>query len=100
MLTRRFNKFLRKKGKEKNQQTKRYTKKTDSNSSNFTCFGCGKQGNIKLECPNLVHKDKAAEKKKFSKSSKGKRAYVAWDKNDSTTSCSSKEEEEINLRLM
>jgi len=72
MLTRKFSKFLRKRGKEKNQQTKRYTKKTDLNSTNLTCFGCGKQGHIKAECPNLNNKDKTAEKKKFSKSSKGK----------------------------
>jgi len=26
-----------------------------------------------MECPNLVYKDKAAEKKTFSKSSKGKK---------------------------
>jgi len=70
------------------------------NSANFTCFGCGKQGHIKVECPNLNNKDKTAEKKKFNKSSKGKRAYIAWDENDSTTSCSSNEEEEINLCLM
>jgi len=95
-----FSKFLRKRGKEKNQQNKRYTKKTDLNSTNLTCFGCGKQGHIKDECPNLNNKDKTVEKKKFSKSSKGKRAYIAWDENDSTTSCSSKEEDEINLCLM
>jgi len=100
MLTRKFSKFLRKRGKEKNQQTKRYTKKTDLNSTNLTCFGCGKQGHIKAECPNLNNKDKTAERKKFSKSSKGKRAYIAWDENDSTTSCLSKEEDEINLCLM
>jgi len=40
MLTWKFNKFLRKKGKVKNQQSKRYTKKTDSNSANYTCFVC------------------------------------------------------------
>ena len=103
MLTRKFSKFLRRKGKLKNQQVKRYTKKTDLISSNLTCFGCGKQGHIKAECPNMDHKDKAiaaAEKKKFSKNGKGKRAYIAWEENDSTTSCSSKEEEEINLCLM
>jgi len=88
MLTRKFSKFLRKRGKEKNQQTKRYTKKTDLISTNLTCFGCGKQGHIKVECPNLNNKDKTVEKKKFSKSSKGKRAHIAWDENDSTTSCS------------
>jgi len=42
MLTRKLSKILRKKGKEKNQQLKRYIKKTDSNATNFTCFGCGK----------------------------------------------------------
>ena len=67
MLRRKFSKFLRKRRKEK-----RYTKKTDLNSTNLTCFGCGKQGHIKAECPNLNNKDKTAEKKKFSKSSKGK----------------------------
>jgi len=68
MLTRKFSKFLRKRGKEKNQQIKRYTKKTDLNSTNLTCFGCGKQGHIKAESPNPNNKDKTAEKKKFSKS--------------------------------
>jgi len=42
MLTRKFSKFLRKMGKEKNQQSKRYIKKIDSNVANFTYFGCGK----------------------------------------------------------
>jgi len=70
MLTRKFSKFLRKRGKEKNQQTKRYTKKIDLNSTNLTCFVCGRQGHIKAECPNLNNKDKTAKKKKFSKSSR------------------------------
>ena len=52
----------------------------------------------------MNHKDKttaaATEKKKFNKNGKGKRAYIAWEENDSTTSYSSKEEEEINLCLM
>jgi len=48
----------------------------------------------------LNNKEKTTEKKKFSKSNKGKRTYIAWDENDSTTSCSSKKEEEINLCLM
>ena len=72
MLMRKFNKFLKKRGKEKNQQTKRYTKKTNLNSTNLTCFGCGRQRHIKAECSNLNNKDKPAEKKKFSKSNKGK----------------------------
>jgi len=42
MVTRKFSKLLRRKGKLKNQQAKRYTKKTDLISSNLTFFGCGK----------------------------------------------------------
>jgi len=53
-----------------------------------------------MECPNLIHKQKDVEKRKFNKNSKGKRAYIACDENDSTTSSLSKEEEEINLFLM
>jgi len=40
LLSRKFSKFIRNKEKEKNQKSKRYNKKTDSNSANFTCFGC------------------------------------------------------------
>ena len=56
LLTRKFSKFLKKKGKEKNQQGKRYTKNVNI-SSNFTCFECGKQVQIKVECLNQSHKD-------------------------------------------
>ena len=57
MLTRRFQKFLKKKGKEKNQQAKRYNRKSYSHSINFICFGCWKQGHTKIEFSNLVHKE-------------------------------------------
>jgi len=42
LLSRKFSKFLRKKEKEKNQQSKRFSKKIDFNAAKFTCFGCGK----------------------------------------------------------
>jgi len=50
------------KGKTKNQQNKRYNKKFDSNSVKFNCFGCGKQGHMKANCPNLANKEKATER--------------------------------------
>jgi len=64
MLTKRFNKFLKKRGQEKNQQAKRYSGKIDYGFTNFTCFSCGKQGHIKVKCPNLVNKETDQEKKK------------------------------------
>jgi len=49
MLTRKFGKFLKKKGRDKVHSTKMYNfrKPVESSSSNFTYFDCGKQGHIK-----------------------------------------------------
>ena len=51
LLVKRFGKYLKRKVSKGNP--KRYTSKhNESNSSNFTCYNCGKQGHIKIECPN------------------------------------------------
>jgi len=42
LLTRRFQKFIKMKGKMKNQQSKRYNKKSDNGSTKFIYFDCGK----------------------------------------------------------
>jgi len=60
-----FHKFIKLKSRTKNQQTKRYNKKYNSNSNNLTCFGCGKHGHMKADCPNLVNKEKTTEKKNY-----------------------------------
>jgi len=52
LLTRKFSRFLKKKDKDRTQQKKRYPKPNESNSSNYTCFGCGKKSHIKIDCPN------------------------------------------------
>ena len=62
-MTRNFKKFLKKKWKEKNEQPKRNNKKFDVGSSNFTYFRCGKQGHIKVECPNLSNKEKGLRRR-------------------------------------
>ena len=55
LLVKRFGKYLKKKGSKGNQ--KRYTSKPKrSNSSNLTYYSCGKQGHIKIECPNVNKK--------------------------------------------
>jgi len=75
-LTKRFQKFIKIKGKTKNLQSKRYNKKFDSNSNKFTCFGCGKQGHMKVDCPSLANMERANEKKS-QKTGKGRKAYIA-----------------------
>jgi len=99
LLTKRLSKFLKKKNRDRNQQKRRYPKPNDSNSSNYTCFGCGKTGHIKMDCPNNQAKDKSASKKV--ERSKGRRAYISWEENEvSSTSSSSTESEENNLCFM
>nr|KYP32980.1 Retrovirus-related Pol polyprotein from transposon TNT 1-94 [Cajanus cajan] len=72
--------------------------KEEASTSSFNCFECGKPGHMKAECPNLLKKQQ--EEKKIKKNAKGKRAYIAWEDNDSSTSSDESECEENNLCLM
>jgi len=44
----------------KGQSSKRYNSKkvNDFNASKYTCFGCGGQGHIKVDCANNENKEK------------------------------------------
>jgi len=102
LLTRKFSKFLKKNNSDRNQSSNRYNSKklSDFNSTNYTCFGCGRQGHIKIDCPNNESKEKGASKK-FEKKGKAKGAYIGWQDNDvSSFSSSSNGDEEANLCLM
>jgi len=86
-----------KNNKDKNQPSNRYNTKNvnEFNSTNYTCFGCGKQGHIKAEYPSNVSKEKGGYKK-YKKKGKSRRAY----NDDSSSSSSSKDDEEANLYFM
>nr|KYP49385.1 Retrovirus-related Pol polyprotein from transposon TNT 1-94 [Cajanus cajan] len=77
---------------------KKANKKEEASTSSYNCFECGKPGHIKAECPNLLKKQQ--EEKKVKKNVKGKRAYIAWEDNDSSTTSDEFEFEEKNLCLM
>ena len=77
MLSRKFNKFLkRNRNKDSNKERYGNKKSNDFNSNNYTCFGCGEQGHIKADCPNKESKEKKSSYKE--KKGKSKRAYIAW----------------------
>ena len=64
--------------------------KNDSTSYNFTCFECGKPSHIKFQCSIFLKKQQGGEKK----------ARIACNKNTSSTSSDSRNEEEANSCLM
>uniref|UniRef100_A0A151UET3 Retrovirus-related Pol polyprotein from transposon TNT 1-94 n=1 Tax=Cajanus cajan TaxID=3821 RepID=A0A151UET3_CAJCA len=84
-----------KKGKGFNKKT---NKKKEASTSSYNCFECGKPGHIKAECPNLLKKQQ--EENKMKKNGKGKRVYIAWEDNDSSTTSDESKFEENNLCLM
>jgi len=86
-----------KNNKDKNHPSNKCNSKNvnEFNSTNYTCFGCGKQGHIKVECPSNVSKEKGGYKK-YKKKGKARRAY----NDDSSSSSSSKDDEEANLCFM
>jgi len=88
LLTKRFQKFIKLKNISKNQQSKRYNKKSDSVFAKLKCFGCGKQGHIRVDCPNLSNKEKSTKRKSY-KAEKTRKAYITWEDNASTSSTSS-----------
>jgi len=54
---------------------------------------------MKAECPSIATKEKATEKKN-NKSGKTRRAYIAWEDNATSSSCSSEDEIEANTCMM
>jgi len=58
LLSKKFNKFLKKRNS-KNHLSNRYDNKKsiNFNSNKYICFGCGGHGHIKIECPNKERKN-------------------------------------------
>ena len=71
-------------------------KEASTSTQDVTCYECGKQGHIKPDCPKLSKKNGFKGKKEF----KNKRAYVAWEDNEISSSSDSDSDESANLALM
>jgi hypothetical protein len=77
---------------------KNFFNKNEASTStqNVTCYECGKQGHIKTDCPRLAKKSSFKRRK----GSKPKKAYIAWDDNEVSSSTDSESKEYANLALM
>jgi len=77
LLVKRFGKYLKRKGNKSNQR--RYVSKQNdsSNTSKFSCYNCGKQVHIKIECPNVNKENEKVGDRKKEKKTKEKCAYIA-----------------------
>ena len=101
LLVKRFGKYLKRKGNKGNQWRYNSKQNDSSNSSKFSCYNCGKQEHIKIECPNANKEKEKVDDRKKEKKGKERRAYIAWEDNDDSKSTSSQEEsDEANLCLM
>lgn len=97
-LVKKLGKFLQKDKKFKFGNKRKFHKKNDvsTSSQSFTCFECGKEGHMKADCPTLARKSSHKGRKEF----KPRRAYIAWDDNDISSSSESEDDEYANLTLM
>ena len=100
LLSKKFSRFLkRNRNKEANRERYGNKKTSDFNSNNYTCFGCGEQGHIKVDCPNKESNEKKSSYKE--KKGKSRKAYITWDENEvSSSSSSSSEDEKVNICLI
>ena len=99
LLVKRLGKFFGRNDKSfSHSKGKKQFKKKEASTSiqEVTCYECGKQGHIKPDCPKLSKKGGFKSKKGF----KNKKAYVAWEDNEISSSSDSDSDESANLALM
>ena len=82
--------FTRRKKFSKNKE-----KEASTSNEDIICYECGKQGHIKPECPKLAKNHDNKGKKDYKK-----KAYIAWDDNEISSSSDSDSDQSVNLALM
>ncbi|KAF1866138.1 hypothetical protein Lal_00031442 [Lupinus albus] len=77
---------------------KKFSKSNEASTSNqnFTCFEYGKPDHMKMDCPNI----KKSSFKGKNEIKNGRRAYIAWEDNDTSSTSELESEEHANLSLM
>jgi len=99
LFVKRFNRYIKKHGlrrSDKNSSSSRklQTKGEISKDENdLSCVGCGKVGHLRSQCPDLI---KPKGKASSSDKSRGRRAYIAWEDDEVSSTKSDSENDEIS----
>ncbi|XP_050895369.1 uncharacterized protein LOC127101987 [Lathyrus oleraceus] len=75
--------------------SKNKEREASTSNEDITCYECGKQGHIKLECPKLAKNHDNKGKKDYNR-----KAYIAWDDNEISSSSDFDSDQSVNLALI
>jgi hypothetical protein len=59
-----------------------------------SCYGCGKSGHVKSECPKLIIASRKSNLS-FNEKRKGRRSHISWENNDNSSTLSDPDNSEI-----
>ncbi|KAF1866156.1 hypothetical protein Lal_00031460 [Lupinus albus] len=98
LFVKKFSKFLSRNKGARTSQMKKFSKSNEASTSNrnFTCFECGKLGHMKMDYPNI----KKSSFKWRNEIKNGRRAYIAWEDNDTSSASEPECEEQTHISLM
>jgi len=95
LFVRQYNRYIKINGLKNNdknlmnfRKTSRKGKESDSDEKVVSGYGCGKVGHYKNECPKLA---KERGRSGVNRSSKGRKAYIAWEEDEVTYNTSDTE---------
>jgi len=105
LFVRRYKRYIKRNGLNHNdknlvnlRKASRKGKELDSDEKVVSCYGCGKVGHYKNECPKLA---KERGRSGFNRNSRGRKAYIAWEEDEVTSNTSDTEnKDEDNLCFM
>ena len=92
LFVRCFNRYIQKNGLRRSDKSMN-SRKTQLKREGVKKYGCGKSGHLKSECPELI---KTRGKSKSSDKSKGRRAYIAWEDEDTSSTRSDSENDDVD----